>query len=302
MTRLLENRAQVLFSEGRFDEAIEASEAGVESARRLLNPEDSESLVGLLDAMLIDADIKRHLGLLEAAETSYREVVRRAGGNERFRRAHGFARSGLGDICEEHGKATDAMRYYESAVKLLDGVGGTAAEESARLRNNLAMLFKDDGDHQAAEEHLIAGIQALEGSVGRYNQTTATLYSNLSALYMKVGHAEVAHNMALIARDIRRQILPANHQDNVQSLSNLGSILYSMDDLEGALSAYQQAVEIMESNWEIEPVDYEVVISNYIDLLNVSGREAEVATATKLGHDRYQALLRARSQATLTGS
>ena len=297
INRLLENRAQTLFDDGQFNEAIEAAEAGVESARRLWTQDDPVSTANLLDAMLIEADIRRHIGFLDTAEGIYRDVLRLGSEFSSMNRPLAFARAGLGDIAEERGHSTDALRQYEAAVRGLDTIGSSVGEESARLRNNLAMLYKDDNDYQAAEEHLVAGIQMLETTVGRYTPTVATLYSNLASIYMKVGHPEQAKAVALMARDIRQQILPQDHPDNIQSLSNLGAILYALDDVDAATSAFAQAAESMEGNPDIDPHDYEVVVSNYIDLLQSSGEDDRAEEVAKSARLRYKELHRLRNVA-----
>jgi tetratricopeptide (TPR) repeat protein len=297
MNRLLENRAQSLFDQGLFEEAIEAAQAGVESARRLLMADDEPSVGFLLDSMLIEADIRRHTGFLDIAEGIYRDVLRLGSDYGTLGRQLAFARAGLGDIAEERGQATEALRQYEAAVRGMETVGSAVSEECARLRNNLAMLYKDDHDYQKAEEHLVAGIGKLEASIGRYTSTVATLYSNLAAVYMKVGHVEEAKSVALMACDIRRQILPPGHADTIQSLSNLGAILYALDDVDAAVSAFSEAVAAMEDNKEIDPVDYEVVVSNYIDLLLIQGDRERADEVTRMARQRYQELLRLRATA-----
>lgn len=295
INRLLENRAQTLFDQGLFHEAIEAAEAGVDSARRLFVDGDEMAVTNLLDAMLVEADIRRHTGYMDAAEEEYREVIQIGTDTGRMARQLAFARAGLGDIAEERGHSTEALRQYESAVRGLESVGSSVTEECARLRNNLAMLYKDDGDFQAAEQHLIAGIQSLEGVVGRYNATAATLYNNLATLYMKVGHMEEAKEMAMIAYDVRREVLPPNHVDCIQSLSNLGAIHYELDDMDAATQAFSQAVQAMEDNHSVDPHDYEVVVANYIDLLLSSGQTEESAYAAQRARERYQELIQMRT-------
>lgn len=294
MNRLLENRAQTLFDQGMFEEAIEAAQAGVESARRLLIPDDDESMGFLLDSMLVEADIRRHTGFLDIADGIYKEVLRMGSDFGTLGRQLAFARAGLGDIAEERGHSTEALRQYEAAVRGMETVGASVSEECARLRNNLAMLYKDDHDYQKAEEHLVAGIAKLEGSIGRYTTTVATLYSNLAAVYMKVGHTEEAKTVALMARDIRKQILSPDHVDTIQSLSNLGAILYALDDVDAAVDAFSEAAAAMESNPEIDPLDYEVVVSNYIDLLQIQGNQEKADEVTQRARQRYQELRRMR--------
>ncbi len=297
INRLLENRAQSLFDQGLFEEAITAAQASVESARRLMTPNDPESICFLLDAMLVEGDIRRHIGFLDLAEAIYREVLKKGSDYGNMRRQLAFAHAGLGDIAEERGQSTEALRQYEAAVRGLETVGSSVSEECARLRNNLAMLYKDDHDYQAAEEHLIAGIQKLESSIGRYTPTVATLYSNLSAVYMNVGHYEEAKSVALMSRDIRQQVLPPNHSDVIQSLSNLGAILYILDDVDAAIDTFAQAVEAMETNAEEDPLDYEVVVSNYIDLLRLRGDLDKADETAANARKRYQELTRLRAEA-----
>lgn len=296
VARLLDNRAQDLFDQGRFEEAIEAAETGVESARRLYEEGNLDTLRDLLDTMIVTADIKRHTGFMEAAETLYRDVLKLSSPEEGMQRQIAFAEAGLGDICEDRDAVTDALRHYETAIKGLDEIGVDVTEECCRLRNNLAMIYKDEGDHEASESHLITGIQRMESVFGRYNPTTATLYSNLAALYCSVSHYDEAREVGLLARDIRRQILPANHIENAQSLSNLGAIHYALDDYDAAVDCFALALDAMDSNVETNPEDYEVVVSNYIDLLRQLGKEDKAQEIAKEARSRYKELNQMRHQ------
>ena len=291
---MLENQAQRLFDEGRFDEAIAAAETAVDSAAKLYDPARPHTAGALADCLLVEGDIKRHTGYLTAAAEIYQRVIELSNFGGSLESAVAFAHSGLGDIAEERSAPIEALRHYEEAVRLLDG-SGRSAEESARLHNNLAMLYKDEGDFEAAERHFIEGVRLMESRVGRMEETTATLYNNLATLYFRAGHLEKAMEMALLARDIRTQILPEGHADLSQALSNLGAIQYAMGHLDVAIQSFDSAVVALEASPDADPVEYEVVVSNYIDLLQEAGLQEEADKITRRARERYSNLMRARA-------
>ncbi|MFM7183076.1 MAG: tetratricopeptide repeat protein [Verrucomicrobiales bacterium] len=112
--------------------------------------DDDESVGFLLDSLLVEADIRRHTGFLDIAEAIYKDVLRLGSDYGTLSRQLAFSRAGLGDIAEERGQATEALRQYEAAVRGMETVGSSVSEECARLRNNLAMLYK--GDREKADE------------------------------------------------------------------------------------------------------------------------------------------------------
>lgn len=291
---MLENQAQRLFDEGRFDEAIAAAETAVDSAAKLYNPARPHTAEALADCLLVEADIKRHTGYLAAAGEIYQRVIELSGFGGSLESAVAFAHSGLGDIAEERSAPIEALRHYEEAVRLLDG-SGQSAEESARLHNNLAMLYKDEGDFETAERHFIEGVRLMESRVGRMEETTAALYNNLATLYFTAGHFEKAMEMALLARDIRKQILPEVQADMAQVLSNLGAIQYALGHLDAAIESFESAVTALEASQDADPVDYEVVVSNYIDLLQEAGLIEEADKTTRRARERYSSLMSIRA-------
>ena len=289
VARLLDNRAQVLFHEGRFEEAIEAAGAGITSARCQYKEKDADSLRHLLDAILVAADIERQTGLRDAGESLYLEALKLAWADQVVQPQIAFVEAGLGSLHEERGENEEAARYYESAVKALDAVAHPApevAEECGSLRNNLAMIYKEKGDYQAAEAHLVSAIERMESVCGRDHPTTATLYGNLSALYCTVDHYEKAREMATLARDIRHRILPANHPEYAQSLYSLGAIHYALDNHDAAVGCYEMALEAMDSNEEIDPEEYQTVLANYIGLLRQRGEEEKAEQILQQALDR----------------
>lgn len=290
---MLENQAQRLFDEGRFDEAIVAAETAVDSAAKLYDPARPHTAEALAGCLLVEADIKRHTGYLAAAGEIYRRVIELNGPAGSLEVPVALAYSGLGDIAEERTAPVEALRHYEEAVRLLDR-NGTHAEDSARLHNNLGMLYKDEGDFEAAERHFIEGIRLMDSLVGRMEETTATLYNNLATLYFKAEHLEKALEMAVLARDIRMQILPEGHVDQAQTLSNLGAIQHALGQLDVAIESFDGAVAALEASPDAEPVEYEVVVSNYIDLLQEAGLQEEADTMTRRAREHYSNLMGAR--------
>ena len=102
---------------------------------------------------------------------------------------------------------------------------------------------------------------------GRYNLTTATLYSNLSALDRTRSITRRPGKWASAVTSAARSCRPTIRR----TPRPLNGAIHHADDLDAAVACFAMAVEAMDSNADSDPVDYEVVVSNYIDLLRQRG-------------------------------
>ncbi|QQL46041.1 tetratricopeptide repeat protein [Sulfuriroseicoccus oceanibius] len=288
-SRILENRAQSLFEEGKFADAMTAAAAATESARRVAVQDDSE-YPGLIEALLINAEILRHVGEFDESANAYKEaayLIDQHGGSDVDRARVAMGRA----ICTDAaGNMRAASKLYEQAIEELESLTPPDLEEAANLRNNLAMLYREEGLFDRAEEHYVSAINICERIYGKEDLTVAALYNNLAALYLTAAHYPEALEIAKQALAIREKLLAQNSAEIAQSYSNLGSILYGQGELDEAIEHFQRAVEILEEGNETDPEEYEVVISNYIDLLKESGDTATADEVTKRAREHYRAI------------
>ncbi len=289
LSRILDNRAQSLFEEGKFGDAMNAAAASVESARRVA-VEDTSEIPTLIEALVIEAEILRHVGEFDDSHALYKEAqehVDQIGGGDVIKARIAMGRA----ICvDASGQIRAAAKLYESSIELLEALNPPDLEEAASLRNNLAMIYREEGLHDRAEEHYIRAINISERLYGKQDLTVASLYNNLAALYVNATHFSEALEIAKQSLEIREKILPPDSAELAQSLSNLGSIVYGQGNIEAAVDYFSKAVTILEISPDADPEEYEVVVSNYIDLLNESGRGEEASKVTKRARRVYNRL------------
>lgn len=289
LSRILDNRAQSLFEEGKFDDAMSAAAASVESARRVA-VQDTSEISTLIEALVIEAEILRHVGQFDDSDNLYKEaqeLVDQTGGNDVIRARIAMGRA----ICvDASGQIRAAAKLYESSIEQLEALNPPDLEEAASLRNNLAMIYREEGLHDRAEEHYIRAINISERLYGKEDLTVASLYNNLAALYVNATHYSEALEIAKQSLEIREKLLAPDSAELAQSLSNLGSIVYGQGNVEAAVDYFSKAVAILEISADADPEEYEVVVSNYIDLLNESGRGEEAGKVTKHARRVYNRL------------
>jgi tetratricopeptide (TPR) repeat protein len=91
----------------------------------------------------------------------------------------------------------------------------------------------------------------------------------------RFSEAEKAHLRALA---IREKKLPPTHADIAQSKCNLAVVYHSRGDYQRASELYRASLKTWEEAMAKPPKEYEVVASNYADLLRSLG-EARKAQA-----------------------
>ena len=84
--------------------------------------------------------------------------------------------------------------------------------------------------------------------------------------------------MHLRALAIRMRAHPDGHSDIAQSNCNLAVVYHSRGDFKEAGELYRQSLGAWEQLSESPPEDYEIVASNYADLLRSLGRARQASS------------------------
>ncbi len=114
-------------------------------------------------------------------------------------------------------------------------------------------------------------LELYEKQLGPEHPDVAAVLNNLGVFYTNEGRfeeAEAAHQRALT---IRREANPRGHSDIAQSKCNLAVVYHSRGDLTRAGELYRESLRDWE-HMEKPPEDYEIVASNYADLLRSLGK------------------------------
>ena len=153
------------------------------------------------------------------------------------------------------------------------------------MLNNVALIFRKSGRQKAAEPYYLHALQIYEKQLGPDHVDVASVLNNLAVFYTNERRYTEAEKMHLRALRIREKAYPPTHPDIAQSKCNLAVVYHSRGDYAKAAELYRASLKSWEAS-EKPSKDYEIVASNYADLLR------------SLGHARkaHQVEVRARKR------
>jgi Tfp pilus assembly protein PilF len=100
----------------------------------------------------------------------------------------------------------------------------------------------------------------------------ASVLNNLGVFYTNERRFSEAEKTHLRALGIREKVHPPTHPDIAQSKCNLAVVYHSRGDYARASELYRQSLKTWEDMSDSPPEDYEIVASNYADLLRSLGK------------------------------
>ena len=211
-------------------------------------PEEAEALqrlvclareaedTALLTEMLTEyGGVIKYLGRHEEAESAFLEVrslLEAAGETESPAWANCLVN--LANLCRMTGRPEEAERLYREAIPL--GLRVCDGESRASMRNNLALLYQEQGRYDDA---LTLHRENLEDTAGRPAYQTGSTYNNIAALYIKMKRYDEAAEAA-------RQAL-AYYEDpeagdalRVTAMNTLAAAYYGSGRVSEALGVFRQ--------------------------------------------------------------
>ncbi len=144
------------------------------------------------------------------------------------------------------------------------------------MLNNVALIYRRSGRQKAAEPYYKHALELYEKQLGPEHPDVAAVLNNLGVFYTNEGRLEEAELMHQRALAIRRKAGPKGSADIAQSNCNLAVVYHSRGDLARAEELYRESLR----NWEgmeKPPEDYQIVASNYADLLRSLGKKRKAA-------------------------
>jgi tetratricopeptide (TPR) repeat protein len=266
---ILNDKLDMLRASNRLPEAIRIAEAALDLAQRAFKPGDSnytlslEKLGQLHDQAgnLVAAKpylVKAH-GFLEKAEPVDARALFRS--NCR-----------LGFLCDNLGDADAAIAHYEAAFQAGSNLEDIPYSDLGTMLNNVALIFRRTGRQKAAEPYYLRALEIYEKQLGPDHPDVASVLNNLAVFYTNERRFAEAEKTHLRALAIREKAHPPTHPDIAQSKCNLAVVYHSNGDYARASELYRASIKTWEEAAEKPPEDYEVVASNYADLLRSLGK------------------------------
>jgi len=278
---VLNDKLEMLRATEQMPEAIRVAESALELARRSFatgEPElaaSYEKLASLHEQNGDGATAKRHL----AEAHCLREAASPPDPHAIFDSARRLAR-----LCEQLGATEEAISWYEKAITTAQDVPDLPYEKLGTLLNNVALAFRKVGRPRSAEPYYSRALRLYESHLGPDHPDVAAVLNNLGVFYTNEKRFTEAEQTHLRALAIREKSFSRNHPDIAQSKCNLAVVYHSRGDYDRASELYRASLAEWEAATDQPPADYEIVASNYADLLR------------SLGHARKAQALQARAR------
>lgn len=283
---ILNDKLEMLRGTGQLPEAVRVAQTAVDLARRAFPPGHPGLALSLGKlGKLHDLAGDRHAAkppLVQAHQLL-------ANGEPLDQRALYRSARRLAFLCDNLGETDEAIAYYEKAIATGMLLEDLPYSDLGTMLNNIALMYRKSGRQKAAEPYYLHALELYEKQLGPEHVDVASVLNNLAVFYTnerRFGEAEQTHLRAL---GIREKMLPATHSDIAQSKCNLAVVYHSQGDYARASDLYRASLKSWEEATNKPPADYEVVASNYADLLRSLGKARQANQLEQRARKRRQA-------------
>ena len=265
--KVLTERLREHLDAGEVEQAEKIATTAVASARRSVDGHD-ENLPMLLDTLRELAALRLSSADVGGAELVYQEAFGLARGS-RFVSPEqiAFLKCEPAGALDRQGKGQDAVPLYQDAVEILESPSVSQLVLAAKIRNNLALIFKEQGSLELAEEHYLVALEAYETACGPESLEVSSIYNNIGGLYQAAGHLRRAIDMHERAWTLQKSLIGEDSLDAGQSLSNLAAAHHALEEYTEADRYYRRARVVLAEHRETAPEVCEIAESNHAILL-----------------------------------
>jgi len=202
--------AMSLFQQGKYDEAIAASDKAIEKATE----EFGEEHENVATAMINKANVHYAKEEVEEAKKLYIKATGIMAASlppDSPRLAPPL--NNLGFLYASEGEFEKAETSYNAALEIQKKAHGEDAKEVGFTLNNLAELYRQTGEMEKAEEHYERSLALYEKAYGKDDHSLKVVLQNMAGFYRQTGNEEKAEELEKRAQGLRTS---AHHQHPVE--------------------------------------------------------------------------------------
>jgi CHAT domain-containing protein/Flp pilus assembly protein TadD len=262
-----------LYRAGKYDEALQLAERGLEIRERVLGREHPVVLaitnnLAILFQLIGDYTkaeslFQRTLNIKEKALGPEHPDVARLLNNLAF-------------LYKLRGDYTKAESLYLRALNILERAPGPEHPDVANTLNNLAFLHKSRGGYAMAEMLYKRALTIMEKAGGLEYSDVASALDNLAILYRNRGEYAKAEPLYERALTIMERALGPGHPDTASALKNLAIVYRVRGDYANAEPLFQRLLTIQERS--LGPED-PIVASTLNELAVFYAAKGDIAQA-----------------------
>src|SRR5207247_237218 len=266
---MLNDKLDTLRATNRLPEAIRVAETALEIAKRAFKGNEVplatsfEKLGQLLeqkgDYTNAEANLLKAHAILEKGKPPDQRAIYRS------------ARR-LAALYDSLGQSEEAINFYQKAIAAGTQIDDIPYADIGTMLNNIALILRKSGRQKAAEPCYVRALEIYEKQLGPEHPDVASVLNNLAVFYTNERRFAEAEKTHLRALAIREKFHPPTHPDIAQSKCNLAVVYHSNGDYARASELYRASIKTWEAATDKPPEDYEIVASNYADLLRSLGK------------------------------
>jgi tetratricopeptide (TPR) repeat protein/CHAT domain-containing protein len=181
----------------------------------------------------------------------------------------------------QQGHYSEAEPYGKEALRLAEEVFGPNEWGTAKILNNLALLYSNQGRYAEAEPLFMRAIGIEEKAFGPEHLEVATSLNNLATLYQNQGRYEESEPLMKRALNIFEKALGPEHPNVATSLNNLAGLYQDQGRYAEAEPLYQRSLAIQEKVLGPEHPDVAISLQNLAGLFQDQGRHEEAEPLMK---------------------
>ncbi|MCH9651648.1 MAG: serine/threonine-protein kinase [Deltaproteobacteria bacterium] len=225
------------------------------------------------------------MGRLREAEELYEELWVELAQHPKEKALRARVANDFGVLLSEKSDFERSEEFYREAMSLRRKLGDLESQHGIRLRNNLAVSLRGQGELEEAEDLLRGVLRSLRIRLSEPHADIATCVNNLARVVRGQGELDEAEGLYREALEQRRAVFGEVHPDTAQSYNNIGAIRYLNQDIDGAAEYFEKAFQIWDEFFEGDHPRICDSLNNIAALRRKQGRfdEAEQAFERALG-------------------
>ena len=267
--QILNDKLEMLRGTGQLPEAMRVAQMAADLAQRNF-PSGHNGYALSLEKLGQLHDLAGDRDAAKASLVQAHEIFLAAEPSDQRSRFRSARRPGF--LCDNLGQSEEAIAYYETAIKAGSQLDDLPYSDLGTILNNVALIHRKSGRAKAAEPYYLHALELYQKQLGPEHVDVASVLNNLAVFYTNEKRFEEAEKTHLRALAMREKILASNHSDIAQSKCNLAVVYHSRGDFARAAELYRASLQTWEESNAKPPADYEIVASNYADLLRSTGK------------------------------
>ena len=179
------------------------------------------------------------------------------------------------------GRYAEAEPFARRALELAERDFGASHPTTAKMLNNLALLYKVQGRYAEAQPLYKRSLAIREKALGSEHPDVATNLNNLAELYRAQGRYAEAEPIYRRSLAIREKALGPEHPDVATGLNNLAALYKAQGRYAEAEPLFRRSLAINENALGPEHPNVAKSLNNLAELYGAQGRYAEAEPLQK---------------------